>query len=247
MIYNKFRNCNGNKVKKNYKENTKEIIFSKRKLHYRLLKLKNNQSFKLNFLKSYTLYVVNKKLIHGLEVENANIFLKGDDSIKVVNEEISILSRENIIVLIAGTKTTLENKKSIKVSKSKNHYKVVKPWGYEVWISSECKDYAFKKILINKSFKTSLQYHKIKEEINLLYNGVAKLIYQNPKQTNKLIEEEVSAISSIHIKPNVVHRIKAETKIILFEISTPHLDDVIRIEDDFHRKNGRIKAEHLAK
>jgi len=48
----------------------------------------------------------------------------------------------------------------------------------------------------------------------------------------------------VDVPPNAVHRVEALTDIVLYETSTPHLDDVIRIQDDAARKNGRILTEH---
>jgi mannose-6-phosphate isomerase len=48
----------------------------------------------------------------------------------------------------------------------------------------------------------------------------------------------------VHVKPGQVHRIQAVTDLVLLEVSTPELDDVIRIEDDADRGNGRILREH---
>jgi hypothetical protein len=46
------------------------------------------------------------------------------------------------------------------------------------------------------------------------------------------------------VKPFAIHRIEAKTNIVLFEASTPHLNDVIRILDDTNREDGRINFEH---
>lgn len=48
----------------------------------------------------------------------------------------------------------------------------------------------------------------------------------------------------VHVRPGALHRVEAITDIVLVEVSTPELDDVIRVADDFNRGNGRITAEH---
>ena len=48
----------------------------------------------------------------------------------------------------------------------------------------------------------------------------------------------------MQIDYNNIHRIKANSQTTLFEVSTPHLDDVIRVSDDTNRVSGRIKSEH---
>jgi mannose-6-phosphate isomerase len=48
----------------------------------------------------------------------------------------------------------------------------------------------------------------------------------------------------VHVRPGVIHRIEAVTDLVIVEVSTPELDDVIRLEDDMGRGNGRIETEH---
>ena len=78
-------------------------------------------------------------------------------------------------ILIAGTKKSSAKKIEFSVYKTKNIYKVSKPWGYELWLNGRHKDYAFKKIFLKRGYKTSLQYHKYKEETIFLYSGIGTL------------------------------------------------------------------------
>ena len=64
------------------------------------------------------------------------------------------------------------------------------------------------------------------------------------KNKNNLNHKIFKLHETITIKPNTIHRIKALTNLILYEASTPELDDVIRISDDSDRKHGLIKKEH---
>jgi hypothetical protein len=59
-----------------------------------------------------------------------------------------------------------------------------------------------------------------------------------------IAQAELDAVTAIDVTPNIIHRIEALTDILLYEISTPHLDDVIRIQDDANRTNGKIISEH---
>jgi len=154
--------------------------------------------------------------------------------------------------LIAGIEGSLDSSfKKIILNKKDDLYKVNKPWGYEIWINGEHPAYAFKKIFIKKTNKTSLQYHNFKQETNVLFEGTANLHYKtNNKKRNEDVSNEdiglvnLKGISSIDVKPPTLHRIEAITDIVLFEISTPHLDDVIRVNDDTSRPDGRIDKEH---
>lgn len=122
--------------------------------------------------------------------------------------------------------------------------KVIKPWGYELWISEgKNAPYALKIIFIKKSTKTSLQFHKEKSEHNFIFAGRIKLYYKDTK-LNKIKTVPLNAGHVIHIRPEAIHRIEALTDVILIEASSPHLDDVIRLEDDYLRPDGKINAEH---
>ena len=130
-------------------------------------------------------------------------------------------------------------------------YKVSKPWGYELWISGQHPCYAFKEIFIKAGTKTSLQFHHHKKETNVLFSGRAKLHYKSKPLSGKgnagskgISNVELESISSIDVMPGNIHRIQAVTDILLYEVSTPHLDDVVRLQDDNKRPDGRIKEEH---
>ena len=99
-----------------------------------------------------------------------------------------------------------------------------------------------------------MQYHCLKQETNVLFNGKAKLHYKSNLKTENdsvfsedISEIELDPICSIDIEPENIHRLQAITNILLYEVSTPHLDDVIRLQDDNKRADGRIKEEHLPK
>ena len=153
-------------------------------------------------------------------------------------------------IAIVGTIKSKLKEKKIKITKKSNIYKVNKPWGYELWLNGRHKNYSFKKIFLKKNFRTSLQFHKKKMETNIIFDGMAELSYKNSgaidnlEVTKKDISfKKLSSISKIFVKPNTI-RIKALTNLMLYEASTPELDDVIRISDDFNRKHGLIKKEH---
>lgn len=119
---------------------------------------------------------------------------------------------------------------------------VTKPWGKEIWL--ELNDsYCYKRIYINAGFKTSFQYHKKKLETNYIIEGEAEVWLENDEGV--IIRKNMTKDDYFTILPPTKHRVIAITNIILQEVSTPEVDDVIRIEDDNNRENGKIDSEHL--
>lgn len=108
--------------------------------------------------------------------------------------------------------------------------KVKKPWGHEI-IWAETGHYVGKILHIDAGQRLSLQYHNLKEETVYVLEGT--LILWDGKN-------EVTAIGqgrTWHNKPGDIHRFCApeDGHTVLLEVSTPHLDDVVRIEDDYKR------------
>lgn len=118
---------------------------------------------------------------------------------------------------------------------------VFKPWGKEEWL--ELNDhYCYKRIYINAGYKTSFQYHNFKRETNYIISGEAEVWLEN---TEGIVEKKLmKAGEYFNVTPPLKHRVIALTDIILQEVSTPEVDDVIRIEDDTNRSSGKIKGEH---
>jgi NDP-sugar pyrophosphorylase family protein/mannose-6-phosphate isomerase-like protein (cupin superfamily) len=118
---------------------------------------------------------------------------------------------------------------------------VHKPWGKEEWL--ELNDaYCYKRIYINAGYKTSYQYHEFKRETNYIIEGTAEIWLENEKG---IVEKKImKAGEYFNVVPPRKHRVIAITDIILQEVSTPHVDDVFRIDDEFHRADGKVEAEH---
>jgi len=131
--------------------------------------------------------------------------------------------------------------------------KVVKPWGHELWISGEHPEYALKQVYIRAPHRTSLQYHRFKHETIVLFSGEARLHHRRDARGTDESVTEFDVISTIltpvtvaRIRPPVLHRFEACSDLTLYEASTPHLHDVIRVSDDSNRPHGRIESEHTA-
>tara|TARA_B110000444_G_scaffold261004_1_gene310421 strand:+ start:9488 stop:10240 length:753 start_codon:yes stop_codon:yes gene_type:complete len=241
-----------NIIKKNIKFNKDNIFSDNNQYYYKQIILKKNNFLNFDYLKSFTLYVLQINSNCELLINKKLIKLQEGDCIQIENQKIKIdILSGKLCLFVAGTKETNIKKKSIKKFHKKSLYKVEKPWGYEIWVNGRHKNYAFKKIYIKKGFKTSLQFHNFKCETNILYNGRAELTYKKNNRIHELDVKDkdlgfykIKGISSLSVKPKTLHRIKALSNITLFETSTPHLDDVIRVSDDAMRSSGLIKSEH---
>lgn len=105
---------------------------------------------------------------------------------------------------------------------------VKKPWGREIWLAQTSK-YVGKILIIKKGHRFSKQYHRFKDETHYCDKG-KYLLELNKK---KFL---VKAGQSIRIKPGMIHRIEARYgDVKIFEVSTPHLFDRVRLEDDYGR------------
>jgi mannose-6-phosphate isomerase len=110
--------------------------------------------------------------------------------------------------------------------------RVEKPWGYEL-IWAKTKDYVGKMLHIKKGHQLSLQYHKIKEETIYVSRGIMDFVFENEAgvlNTIRLVPGEAH-----HIPTGKKHRMIAVEDCDIFEVSTPHLDDVVRLEDGYGR------------
>lgn len=116
--------------------------------------------------------------------------------------------------------------------------RVEKPWGYEL-IWAKTGDYVGKILHIKKGHKLSLQYHQKKEETCMVYSGKMILVFENER--GELEEIPLSAGEAHHIPVGKKHRMVAVEDCDVFEVSTPQLDDVVRLEDGYGRA-GTSKA-----
>ena len=108
---------------------------------------------------------------------------------------------------------------------------VEKPWGYEI-IWAETETYVAKILCIYTGRRLSRQYHVKKDETIRVRAGRLELTIgtDNGDQTIEMTVGE-----GYHIRPGTVHRMKALEFCLVDEVSTPELDDVVRLEDDYKR------------
>ena len=109
---------------------------------------------------------------------------------------------------------------------------VSKPWGREIWVAHTDK-YALKIIEFKKGSRSSLQYHVKKHEHIYVDNGILEIEWENDKGQIETLTLKPGDV--IENKPGRKHRVKAIEDVKLIEVSTPELDDVVRVEDDYNR------------
>lgn len=112
--------------------------------------------------------------------------------------------------------------------------RIDKPWGHEEIIEHNDR-YVVKKLHIDAGHRLSLQYHEKKHETLLLIWGEVNLNIGTK-------EDELQPIimyPGTHqvIVPGTIHQIAAVQDSIIIECSTPELDDVVRLKDDYGRAN----------
>jgi mannose-6-phosphate isomerase len=111
--------------------------------------------------------------------------------------------------------------------------KVEKPWGYElIWALTEV--YCGKVLFVKAGQSLSLQFHREKDESWLIQSGRVRLELGSAGET-MLKEEIVGAGAAFHYAPGTVHRVTALEDTTILEVSTPQLDDVVRLEDAYGR------------
>jgi mannose-6-phosphate isomerase len=114
--------------------------------------------------------------------------------------------------------------------------RVEKPWGYElIWALTDA--YCGKLLFVRAGHSLSLQFHREKDEAWYIQSGRAKLELGEAGE-GVLSEEVVSAGACFRYPPGTVHRVTAVDDTMILEVSTPHLDDVVRLEDRYGRADG---------
>ena len=111
--------------------------------------------------------------------------------------------------------------------------KIKKPWGYEELIEVNDK-YILKKLKMNKGHMCSLQYHEKKRETIYVLKGKLKIYLGNDQDDAS--EFIMCSHDTITLEPLTIHRMEAIEDSIYLEASTPELDDVVRLNDEYGRE-----------
>jgi mannose-6-phosphate isomerase len=111
--------------------------------------------------------------------------------------------------------------------------RIEKPWGHELlWALSDV--YCGKLLFVKAGHSLSLQFHREKDESWLVQSGRAR-VELGAAGNSVLKEEVVSAGAAFRFEPGTVHRVTALEDTTILEVSTPQLDDVVRLEDAYGR------------
>ncbi len=113
--------------------------------------------------------------------------------------------------------------------------RVDKPWGYELWWARTDR-YVGKILHVNKGESLSLQYHNVKDETILIQAGRLRFETRAAGEDGPLAVREMRPGDVFHITPGTVHRMTALEDCDILEVSTPELDDVVRLEDRYGRE-----------
>jgi mannose-6-phosphate isomerase len=112
--------------------------------------------------------------------------------------------------------------------------RVEKPWGFElIWAHTDL--YVGKVLFVRAGHSLSLQFHREKDESWYVESGRAKLEL-GEAGAGFLNEEVITQGACFHYRPGTVHRVTALEDTTILEVSTPHLDDVVRLEDAYGRE-----------
>ena len=111
--------------------------------------------------------------------------------------------------------------------------RIEKPWGWElIWAHAD--GYVGKILFVQAGESLSLQFHREKDESWYVESGRARLELGDVGQ-EALDEEVVTVGASFRFRPGTVHRVTALEDTTILEVSTPQLDDVVRLEDRYGR------------
>ena len=121
---------------------------------------------------------------------------------------------------------------SDEIFRTRDVHRVPKPWGHEL-IFAKTARYVGKILHIKQGETLSLQYHNVKEETLFVVRGELKLTVESDGDRRVLPLREGE---SFHIPPRLIHRMEAVVDTDVAEVSTPELDDVVRLEDRYGRE-----------
>ena len=111
---------------------------------------------------------------------------------------------------------------------------VPKPWGHEtIWARSD--RYAGKILHINAGHELSVQYHNRKDETVYLLSG--EIVYRVQREGDDVLDDmHLKVGESFRITPGTIHQMIALTDCDVLEVSTPEIDDVVRLSDKYGRE-----------
>ena len=219
---------------------------------YRCHSLNEGDALEIADLQSFTVYIMELEAGTALIDELHGLELVEGDCLQAEATAVRLRCRGGRgCLLVSGTQRPSSRPAGATLTQAAGLYRVHKPWGHELWISGDHPNYCLKQIFINAGNQTSLQYHQKKQETNVLVSGSARLHFRSNQTVGvdhvtsaDLDSVGIEPFAAIDVQPGVLHRLEAITDILLYETSTPHLDDVVRVQDDTERGDGRVAQEH---
>jgi mannose-6-phosphate isomerase len=112
--------------------------------------------------------------------------------------------------------------------------RVEKPWGYEIWWA-QTERYVGKILHVNEGASLSLQYHNVKDETIMVQRGRLLFETRRKDEEGELRRMEMGPGDVFRITPGTLHRMTGLEDCDLVEVSTPEIDDVVRLEDRYGR------------
>jgi len=109
--------------------------------------------------------------------------------------------------------------------------RIPKPWGYEL-IFGHTARYVGKVLHVAAGESLSLQYHEMKDETLFVIRGRVQLTIRSGNEQREIT---LGVGEAFHIPPGLIHRIEAREDTDIVEVSTPELEDVVRLEDRYGR------------
>lgn len=109
---------------------------------------------------------------------------------------------------------------------------IPKPWGCELWFAHTDR-YAGKILRVRAGHRLSVQFHEEKDETSYVLSG--RVIVSRGDSAETMTTQELGPGDSWRTSPLIVHTLEAVEDAEIIEVSTPQLDDVVRLEDRYGR------------
>ncbi len=235
-------------IQKSNPESTR-TVFADGVCHYALHVLGAGASLTIDQLAECTVFVVPgpRPVTVEARVRGEKVSLSQGDALDARGHEIALSNGglDEARILVAGTRGTARGT-ATRVTRSGEHVKVAQPWGHELLLNASNPTYVLKEVHRLAGRKTSLQYHRAVRETHFLLAGRASVEFKQSASVPHadvtdadLGQVEIASLTSIDIPPQALHRIQALTDVTAYEASTPHHEEVIRVQDDHSRKIGQ--------
>ncbi len=104
-------------------------------------------------------------------------------------------------------------------------------WGKEILLVHSEGNFTMKKLLIKKGFSGGLQYHRKKDEAAYIISGILLVTYEN--EAGELVKKELKEGNWLHFPKGSIHQETAISDVEIIEVSTPHFNDRVRVEEEF--------------